>query len=267
MSLGQKLRQARLDAGLSQRQLCEPQITRNMMSRIEHDAVKPSMSTMQFLAQRLGKTVSYFLDEEEQSPNAGENRMAQLRRSFQSGDYASVAARLEQLAAPSWEEGLLLCLSTMKLARQALEKGQHSQARSLLRKSSEAAQMTPYAEPSLQRELILLRSEAGEDPGKLSALLLEDNRELMLRARAAQAAGDPAQAAAYLTAAGQQDSPLWNLLRGESLFTAGEYQQAADCFRKAEEDYPSQCIPRLEACYRELEDYKQAYFYACKQRK
>lgn len=267
MSLGQKLRQARLDAGLSQRQLCEPQITRNMMSRIEHDAVQPSMSTMQFLARRLGKPVSFFLEEQEQTASAEEERLAWLHRSYQSGDYASVANRLEQLAAPSWEQSLLLCLSTMQLARQALEKGQQSLARTLLRKSTEAAQNTPYAEPSLQRELILLRYEAGEHPGKLAALLPEDNRELVMRARAAQLAGDPTRAAALLTAAGQQDSPLWNLLRGESLFAAGEYQQAAACFHKAEEDYPRQSIPRLEACYRELEDYKQAYFYACKQRK
>ena len=35
MDLGQKLRQARKDAGLSQRQLCGDVITRNMLSQIE----------------------------------------------------------------------------------------------------------------------------------------------------------------------------------------------------------------------------------------
>ena len=34
MSLGEKLRQARLEAGLSQRALCGGEITRNMLSRI-----------------------------------------------------------------------------------------------------------------------------------------------------------------------------------------------------------------------------------------
>ena len=38
MELGEKLRQARLAAGLSQRQLCGDVITRNMLSQIESGA-------------------------------------------------------------------------------------------------------------------------------------------------------------------------------------------------------------------------------------
>ena len=70
MELGEKLRQARQDAGLSQRQLCGDTITRNMLSLIEHGTAKPSMETLKLLAARLGKPVSYFLDEEAlTSPN------------------------------------------------------------------------------------------------------------------------------------------------------------------------------------------------------
>ena len=64
MELGEKLRQARLEAGLSQRQLCGEEITRNMLSQIEHGTARPSMKTLQYLAARLGKTVGYFLEEE-----------------------------------------------------------------------------------------------------------------------------------------------------------------------------------------------------------
>ena len=62
MSLGEKLRQARMESGLSQRQLCGDEITRNMLSQIEHDTARPSMSTLQYLARRLGLPVSYFLE-------------------------------------------------------------------------------------------------------------------------------------------------------------------------------------------------------------
>ena len=267
MSLGEKLRQARLDAGLSQRQLCEPQITRNMLSRIEHGAVHPSMATMQFLAKRLGKPVSFFLDEDVAMPDAGEDRMDRLRRSFQTGAYASVASQLEQIPVRTWEQSLLLCLCTMELAAQAIEKGQQLQARTLLRRSAEAAQSTPYAGPALRRELLLLRYQAGEEPVRLATQLPADDRELLLRAEAAQYTDDPVRSAALLSAVARQEGPLWNLLEGESLFAAGEYAQAVPCFQKAEETYPAKCIPRLEACFRELEDYKQAYLYACKQRR
>ena len=63
MELGQRLRQARLEAGLSQKQLCGDAITRNMLSLIENGSARPSMDTLLYLAARLGKPVGYFLDE------------------------------------------------------------------------------------------------------------------------------------------------------------------------------------------------------------
>ena len=47
MELGEKLRQARMEAGLSQRQLCGEEITRNMQALIENGTAKPSMKTLQ----------------------------------------------------------------------------------------------------------------------------------------------------------------------------------------------------------------------------
>ena len=64
MDLGEKLLNARQEAGLSQRQLCGDVITRNMLSRIEHGAARPSMDTLRYLAGRLGKPVSFFLEED-----------------------------------------------------------------------------------------------------------------------------------------------------------------------------------------------------------
>ncbi len=63
MTLGEKIRSARLDAQLSQRQLCEGIVTRNMLSQIENGSAKPSLTTLQALAQRLGRPLSYFLEE------------------------------------------------------------------------------------------------------------------------------------------------------------------------------------------------------------
>ena len=64
MELGQRLKQARLEAGLSQRQLCGEEITRNMLSQIENGSARPSMDTLRYLAARLGKPMGYFLEEQ-----------------------------------------------------------------------------------------------------------------------------------------------------------------------------------------------------------
>ena len=69
MDMGAKIRQARLDAGLSQRQLCGEEITRNMLSLIENGAAKPSMKTLTVLARRLGKPVGWFLEDTAPDPS------------------------------------------------------------------------------------------------------------------------------------------------------------------------------------------------------
>ena len=70
MELGKRLKEVRLALGLSQRELCGDEITRNMLSQIENGSAKPSMDTLKYLAARLGKPVSYFLEEETvTSPN------------------------------------------------------------------------------------------------------------------------------------------------------------------------------------------------------
>ena len=64
MDLAGKLRQARLEAGLSQRQLCGDRITRNMLSCIENGTAQPSISTVVYLAGRLNVPAGFLLAEE-----------------------------------------------------------------------------------------------------------------------------------------------------------------------------------------------------------
>jgi hypothetical protein len=49
---------------------------------------------------------------------------------------------------------------------------------------------------------------------------------------------------------------------GECRFHAGDYAGAKDHYHRCEDAFDVRS--RLEICYRELEDYKMAYFYAKK---
>ena len=71
MEIGKRIKEARLAAGLSQRQLCGDVITRNMLSLIESGKAKPSMDTLAFLAERLGKPMAFFLGEVSQTQQFG----------------------------------------------------------------------------------------------------------------------------------------------------------------------------------------------------
>ena len=135
MTLGEKLKQARLAAGLSQRQLCGDAITRNMLSQIENGSARPSMDTLSYLAGKLGKPISFFLEEaEERLPNLGVILAA--RKAWVKGAPDGVLAALERYQKPDvafdGEYSLLWNLATLKKAEQALREDRKVYAGALL---------------------------------------------------------------------------------------------------------------------------------------
>ena len=123
MELGEKIRQARLEAGLSQRALCGDSITRNMLSQIENGAAKPSMATLQYLARQLHKPVGFFLEEQTVlSPNP--ERMADARLAYGRRDHRRVLEILADYHGPDplfdAEKHYLWALSALALAEDVL---------------------------------------------------------------------------------------------------------------------------------------------------
>lgn len=260
MSLGEKLRAARLEAGLSQRELCGDTITRNMLSQIEHGTAKPSMGTLQNLAARLGRPVSFFLEEDVPlSPNKA--LMEKARAGFEAGDWAGVLDVLKDYSAPDEifdrEKALLNALARLSWAEKLLGDGREPYAREILLDTE--TEGIYCAKELTRRKLLLLTRLGGMAPGM--------DEELLLRAEAALRAGDPSKAGHLLDAADHRLSPRWNLLRGRAACALGDYAPAVELLKKAEPAYPEACAPELEECYRELGNFRLAYAYACKRRK
>ena len=93
MNMGQRFRQARLEAGLSQTQLCRDVVSRNMLSQIEAGTAKPSLSTLTILAQRLQKPVGYFLGEDQET-FTGRNQAEAAWTAYRQGDCQKAAGIL-----------------------------------------------------------------------------------------------------------------------------------------------------------------------------
>jgi len=262
MDLGGRIKAARLEAGLSQRQLCGETITRNMLSQIENGTAKPSMNTLRYLAQRLEKPVSYFLEEQAVTlPNR--ECVLQARQAFAHGDAKAARKALEAFREPdeifSPERDVLWYLTGLELARQAIGEGRLPYAAMLLRELEEIR--SPYITAEHERCRLLLLGQTGA-PVKLP----KDDDALLLRASNALAVGDASRCLALLGAVEDQSTARWNLLRGSGEFALGQYAQASAHYRLAEEEFPKEALPKLEVCYRELGDYKLAYEYACKQK-
>ncbi len=222
MELGEKIRLARLEAGLSQRQLCGGEITRNMLSLIEHGTARPSMKTLAYLAHKLGKPIGYFLEED-------------------ALDQSELAQSAEAL----------------RRAEEALADGKDIYAAQLLQ------QVTA---PLLRRERLLLSAGIpGANLPEICKALPSADEELLLRAEAALESGDLERCNHLLMAAEDHACPRWQLIRGRLHLARSEWAAAAAHLERADPEYP-QVIPMLEACFRELGDFRRAYEYACRQK-
>ena len=256
MTVGEKIRLARLEAGLSQRQLCGQTVTRNMLSLIENGAARPSMDTLSYFARQLGKPISYFLDETAVvSPNA--QVMAAARDAFAARDHAQALAQLNGYRTPDpvfdHEKSLLEALCCLALAEAAMAEDRLPYARQLLERIDVTG---PYFTAPLQRQRQLM----------LGILPTPDDAELLLRAESALNENQYSRALHYLAAAEDHDTQRWALLCGRAHFAMKQYAEAAPHLEKATPAAPKLCLSALEVCYRELSDFENAYRCACKLR-
>lgn len=254
MELGQRLKQARLDAGLSQRQLCGQTITRNMLSQIENGSAKPSMETLRYLAAQLGKPMGYFLEEQAvTSPNQA--IMEKARQAFIQGTYAPEFLSAYEGPDPvfDWEYHLLSALGRLQLARQAYAQNKREYALALLAQVAEHGAATPYYTPAQDRQRQILQYALQPDSKPELQLSLE---EILLLA------GVAADPGAVLEAFPKND-PQWHLAMGDAFFARQDFAKARAHYEKAPQT--PQVFQKLEACCRELEDFKNAYYYAKKQ--
>ena len=257
MDLGARIKAARVEAGLSQRQLCGEHITRNMLSQIENGSARPSMKTLGYLAEQLGKPISYFLEEQAAVlPNL--QSITDARTAFALGDLDGMRRALDAFREPDehfFEERQMLEYHWhIKKAKQAIGAGMTPYGVKLLHRALELDGL--YITAELRYRCRVLLGMAGEN------IPLEcDEDALLVRARQC---ADPKRRLEILAASENKDCPQWNLLQADALFEEKRYQEAAKAYAMTEENL--EVCKRLETCYRELGDYKKAYEYACKQR-
>lgn len=263
MKLGERIKQARLEAGLSQRVLCGERITRNMLSQIEHGTASPSMQTLRYLAERLEKPVSYFLEEAAVTPN--QILMAKARQAYSRGNGREALLALEDYSGPDealdWEQGLLGFLCCLEQAEKDLTQGREPVAEKLL--SQTFLYDSPYITPELRQRRDRLSFRLGKKNMPQSFPSLDE--ELLRRGEAALGEGKPERARSLLEATEARDENYY-YFSGKIFILQENYRAARDAFLEAE-SRGANCDGFLELCFRELGDYKNAYEYARRRKK
>ena len=77
MTLGEKIKSARIERHMTQKDVVGDYITRNMLSKIENGSATPSVKTLEYLADALGLPAGYFMSE-----GSGDERTGQRPPAF-----------------------------------------------------------------------------------------------------------------------------------------------------------------------------------------
>ena len=259
MELGQRIREARLAAGLSQKALCGDTITRNMLSLIESGRAKPSMQTLRYLAEQLGKPMSYFLEENAiLSPN--QQLMTAVKQDFAQKRFKDCLNTLSGYTPDGIfddEAMLLQDLTLLELAKTALSERRHIYAKELLTRMTFQG---IYQQEERKIAQLYLLSQAG-----VAVDLPNMDEVLLIQAHSYFRQGRYDRAKDFLSAMENKTAQV-HLLSGQIAVARKEFNDATEHLLLAEEAFPKETVPLLEQCYRELEDYKMAYTYARKLR-
>jgi tetratricopeptide (TPR) repeat protein len=166
-ALGERVRAARHQLGLSQAQLAGEELTKGFISQLESGLVRPSIRSLQVIAGRLGKPLDYFIADE---PLAANKRLAFHRVAAETAAEQEqwsevrrhVGVALEQTPDPQERAGLLYLMARTELADHAVERVFEiaSEALGLVNETTNAA---------LVAGLLFLRGTAYSDIGQLSA--------------------------------------------------------------------------------------------------
>ena len=117
MTLGQKIKEARLSRGLSQAKLAGDKITRNMLSAIESDKANPSVKTLSYIASRLSLPLSYFFSDNPEVDKKA-NAICAIKEAFKTKRYTDAISLISALGFLDDELCYILAYSHFELGRE-----------------------------------------------------------------------------------------------------------------------------------------------------
>lgn len=289
MNLGEKIKNARLERHMTQKDVVGDYITRNMLSKIENGSATPSVKTLEYLASALGLPAGYFMTEsngDELTPGS----ISDARAQFKQGNFDACVQLLEALDMEGGyrdEAMLLMARAKIGLSKKAMAEGRYEEAIRLAQEAISHNDESLYVSTAFRTEALLLiaRCTMELEGDFLKAMddyqasyqdqgLGEFYRLTMAEYYIGQ--GDLASAKKEMDSIlrlSEASKPAYLMLQGSMDLKDSQYEQAAKQLEKAEQlarttgsnYFMSSLYAMLEQCYREMEDFKKAYHYASMQ--
>ncbi len=294
LTLGEKIRQRRKALGMTQAALAGDLITRNMISRLESDDIRPSFETLLYLTERLDVPAGYLLTENDDLADFLRPKvLAEARRLYRQGKWQEVVALCTQYgyddAEADDETGLLLCECAVRIGREAYTEGDVSAANMWFDRALTYAERTVYHTEVPLGEAVLCKAMLAEMTGASPAPYLDAyagslgravdvERFLLLRFFYEMEHGDPNRAgtaASGVLTLQLQNELYRTLIAVWKHAAAGDILAARDLLASvfsgtstdilaADPILTYRCVVKMEQLAAETDDYKTAYQFAAR---
>lgn len=148
--IGKKIRELRLSAGLTQKQLAGDIISRNMLSMIESGTALPSIETLLHISEMLSVSPGFFFADENDLKLLGkEQATASAYSLIDNSEYETAAEVCRQYAQYDTEMRSLLVLCLMRMAEDYLSKYMLVSAVNYFESAAKLAKGVPYIGDSI----------------------------------------------------------------------------------------------------------------------
>ncbi len=269
--LGVKIRERRKALKLTQAQVADGHITRNMLSLIESGAALPSLETTVHLAEKLCVSVNYLLSDTETLANASITAaLPTLRRLFHERQYAACRAFAKKHCETTNDEtALILGYCAFEEGKNAVNSGKLSTAVSLLETAEQYANATVYPTEALLAAISVYRAVAINVQSP--RLELEDVRYWQYLTDAASV-----ELFSYLSENASfpyRTEKLKRHLEARLLIRQREYRKALAILEELEDARTDKDVTviflfrlytDMEVCHKELRNFEYAYRYSSK---
>ena len=284
MNIGERLRELRISKLMTQADLAGDHITRNMLSCIENGSANPSLSTIIYIAGRLGVPAGFLLAEQgDEMAYRKMSNLSNIKKAYTTGDVQSCRSLcLSGCPEPDDEISLLLANCDTEIAVEEFWSGR---LRSSCRFFDEAlgyAERTIYATDAIEAEIRVYFRFMERISHTLYSDLLDEEKVLRVKSNSiisqyldaldALDNGDTSAAEALIAqlAESGKNSFFEAHLQSKLLIIQKNYKQAQKALQQLLQDSGTPLnkielytvLGDLEICCREDEDYKNAYRFA-----
>lgn len=282
MNIGERIRALRNAKMMTQSELAGDRITRNMLSCIENGSAMPSLSTVTYLASRLGVPAGFLLaDDGDEFYYKKMNAMPNIKRAYLAGDYRICRDICMSLGGTDDEISALISLCSFDLAREKFGEGKLNDAVALFDEAASHRESTMYPLGGISAISSVylaymhdispsIYSELPEDNGTVPPEALQDS---FCRYYAALRAleGDHGAAAAemYFGQTGNSERQYAAHIRARIAMGKHNYSEAYTELRALLTDETALAAPvmyfifsDLERCCSAMADYRGAYEYS-----